>query len=144
MDTAITLMSPYIMYLVAEQFHFSGVLSVVSGGLFLSANAFRMFSYETRLQTTSVWDTLVFLLNGIVFILIGLQLPAVTQNLNGYTLTEAIIYGLIISLVVVILRILFVYSGVYFPRLLSKKKEKEKNRYILKLHLQWPGAVCVV
>jgi CPA1 family monovalent cation:H+ antiporter len=66
-DAVITLISPYIMYIAAEHFHFSGVLAVVSGGLFLSYRSERIFTYETRLQVRGVWEVLIFLLNGLVF-----------------------------------------------------------------------------
>lgn len=73
-DTALTLITPYIMYLIAETFHFSGVMAVVSGGLFLSNRSHEIFAYNSRLHNYSVWNVLVYLLNGLVFILIGLQL----------------------------------------------------------------------
>lgn len=127
-DTAITLISPYLMYITAEHFHFSGVLAVVSGGLFLTYRSHDIFSYETRLQAVSVWQTLVFLLNGIVFILIGLQLPGIAQGLDGYSVSEAILYAIVISLVTILIRIIWVYPGAYIPRFLFKSiREKEAN-----------------
>lgn len=120
-DTAITLISPYLMYLVAEHFEVSGVLSVVSGGLFLTFRSQDIFSYNSRLQVQSVWDTLIFLLNGVVFILIGLQLPDIVAGIGSYYLPEVIIYAIIISLVTIIIRIIWVFPGAYLPRILSKK-----------------------
>jgi CPA1 family monovalent cation:H+ antiporter len=120
-DTAITLISPYLMYIIAEHFHFSGVLDVVSGGLFLSARATDIFTYETRIQSQGVWDTLVFLLNGTVFILIGLQLPVILHNIpQGHVMTT-IGYGILIGLVTILVRIIWVYPGTYIPRWISKK-----------------------
>lgn len=125
-DTAITLIAPYLMYIIAEHFHFSGVLAVVSGGLFLSSRVTEIFSYETRLQSQGVWDTAVYLLNGVVFILIGLQLPVILENLKDYSLPRIIEYGLIISLMTIIIRIIWVFPGTYLPRMLSKKiRERE-------------------
>jgi len=120
-DTAITLICPYLMYIVAEHFHYSGVLAVVSGGLFLSYRSHELFSYDSRLQSQSVWNVLVFLLNGVVFILIGLQLPAVVRGLGEYSLYAAIRYGIAISLLTIVVRILWVYPGAYLPRMLSKR-----------------------
>ncbi|HLZ87693.1 MAG TPA: cation:proton antiporter, partial [Puia sp.] len=114
-DTAITLICPYLMYIVAEHFHYSGVLAVVSGGLFLSYRSHELFSYDSRLQSQSVWNVLVFLLNGVVFILIGLQLPAVVRGLGEYSLYAAIRYGIAISLLTIVVRILWVYPGAYLP-----------------------------
>ncbi|SEI71949.1 monovalent cation:H+ antiporter, CPA1 family [Dyadobacter sp. SG02] len=126
-DTALTFISPYLMYITAEHFHYSGVLAVVSGGLFLSFRAHELFSYQSRMQGNYVWQTVVFLLNGIVFILIGLQLPAVVKGLNDYTVTELVTYAVIISLVTIVIRIIWVFPGTYFPRLFKSVRKKEAN-----------------
>ena len=119
-DGIITLVSPYIMYITAEHFHFSGVLAVVTGGLFLSYRSQEIFTYETRLQVVGLWEVLVFLLNGLVFILIGLQLPVIVNGLEGYSFGEAIFYSVIISLITIILRIIWVFPAAYIPRFLFK------------------------
>ena len=125
-DTAITLISPYFMYIAAEHFDFSGVLSVVCGGLFLSYRSQEIFSYETRISAAGLWSTLTFLLNGFVFILIGLQLPGILSELGNYSIWEAIGYALIISLITIIIRIIWVFPGAYIPRFLFKSiREKE-------------------
>ena len=127
-DTAITLITPYLMYITAEHFHFSGVLAVVSGGLFLTFRSGDIFSYETRLQAVSVWQTLVFLLNGIVFIMIGLQLPEITGGLGEYSVGEVIFYAVVISIVTIIIRLIWIYPGAYLPRFLFRSiREKEPN-----------------
>jgi monovalent cation/hydrogen antiporter len=125
-DTAITLISPYLMYIGAEHFHYSGVLAVVSGGLFLSYRSHDIFSYESRLQSQGVWHVIVFLLNGMVFILIGLQLPDVVRGLGEYSLRAAIGYGASISVVTMLVRMLWVYPGAYLPGLLSKRIRKRE------------------
>jgi CPA1 family monovalent cation:H+ antiporter len=127
-DTAITLISPYLMYITAEHFHYSGVLAVVSGGLFLSFRSHDVFNYSSRLQSVSVWNVIVFLLNGVVFILIGLQLPGIVRGLGEYSLRAAIGYGFAISLVVILVRLAWVYPGAYLPRLLSKKIRQTEVR----------------
>ena len=126
-DTAITLISPYLMYIGAEHFHYSGVLAVVSGGLFLSYRSHDIFSYESRLQSQSVWHVIVFLLNGMVFILIGLQLPDVVRGLGEYSLRAAIGYGAGISVVTMLVRMLWVYPGAYLPRLLNRKIRRRET-----------------
>jgi len=127
-DTVITLLSPYLMYITAEHFHASGVLAVVSGGLFVSYRSHEIFSYNSRLQGQSVWNVLVFLLNGVVFILIGLQLPGIVRDLGEYSLGAAILYGVIISLVTILIRIAWVFPGAYLPRICSKRiRLKEVN-----------------
>lgn len=120
-NTAFTFMTPYFMYIAAEHFHYSGVMAVVSGGLFLSYRSHEIFDHQTRIQAISVWSTIIFILNGLVFILIGLELPTIVKGLGDYSLSAAICYGLIISLLTVLIRILWVYPGTYLPRWLSRK-----------------------
>ncbi|MDQ3016758.1 MAG: Na+/H+ antiporter [Bacteroidota bacterium] len=136
-DTGITLITPHLMYIIAEHFHLSGVLAVVSGGLFLSARATDIFTYETRIQARGVWETFVFLLNGVVFILIGLQLPFILRSISENSLPQIIGYGLIISLVTILIRIIWVFPGTYLPRMLSKKIRKNEP------YPNWKGVFIV-
>ncbi|MBV4359311.1 Na+/H+ antiporter [Pinibacter aurantiacus] len=120
-DTAVSLMTPYIMYIAAEHFHSSGVLAVVSGGLFLTYRSQDIFSYSSRLQMQHVWDTVVFMLNGVVFILIGLQLRSIINGIQEYSIIASIGYALLITLLVIVIRIAWIFPNTYIPRLLSKK-----------------------
>lgn len=119
-DAGLTLITPYAMYVGAEHFHYSGVLAVVSGGLFLTYRSHDIFNSESRIQIVGLWDTLIFLLNGFVFILIGLQLPGIVKGLGNYSVWEAIGYGVIISIVTILVRIIWVFPGAYIPRWLFK------------------------
>jgi CPA1 family monovalent cation:H+ antiporter len=115
-----TLVTPYIMYYFAEQFHFSGVLAVVCGGLFLSSQRQTMLTYKSRLQGVNVWSNLVFAMNGLIFLLIGLQLPSIVQQLGDTSLTRAIWYGLSISIVLIIARFLCTFGAAVFTRFMSR------------------------
>lgn len=119
-NTVLTFLAPYVMYLLAEEFHFSGVLAVVSGGLMLSYHSHRVFDADTRLQANSVWSSVGFALNGLVFILIGLELPVAVQGLGNYSLQQAITYGLIISVIVILIRLLWMYPAAFVPRWLFR------------------------
>ncbi len=112
MDIALTLIAPYVMYIVAEEIHCSGVLAVVCGGLYLSRNRYRFLSSTARLQAMNVWQSLVFILNGLVFFLIGLDLPEISAGLEGVSLSAAIGYGLLIAGVLVVARIISSYGAV--------------------------------
>ncbi|GAA4807061.1 Na+/H+ antiporter [Olivibacter ginsenosidimutans] len=144
--TPITLIAPYLMYIVAEHFEWSGVLAVVSGGLFLSFRSRDFLNYHTRLQTKEVWATIGFLLNGFVFILIGLELPVIMEGLEGYSKEEAIRYALYISGIVIVLRIILVYLSAFIPRWLSKRiRAKEKSPGLkLPFIIGWAGMRGVV
>jgi Na+/H+ antiporter len=119
-NTVLTFMAPYVMYLLAEEFHFSGVLAVVSGGLLLSHLSHRVFDANTRLQAYSVWASVSFVLNGLVFILIGLQLPIAVEGLGSYSLQQAIAYGLLMSGLVIVIRLLWMFPAAFIPRWLSR------------------------
>lgn len=144
--TPITLIAPYLMYIVAEQFHWSGVLAVVSGGLFLSFRSKDYLNYHTRMQTREVWETVGFLLNGFVFILIGLELPVIVNGLGGYSIQEAIYYALMITGLVIVIRIVLVYIMDFVPRWLSPTIRREENSPGSKLPfiIGWAGMRGVV
>ena len=112
-DIVLTLLTPYIIYLAAEEVHSSGVLAVVSGGLLLSNNRHRFLASKSRLQGINVWESFCFILNGLVFMLIGLDLPQITKGLEeaNISLPTAIGYGILITLVLIISRILSSYGA---------------------------------
>jgi monovalent cation/hydrogen antiporter len=79
-EIAVSIFVPYAAYLGAEAVHGSGVLAIVAAGLYLGHKSSRLFSPNVRLQANAVWDALVFILNGVVFVVIGLQLPYVWRD----------------------------------------------------------------
>ena len=100
------------MYLLAEEVHASGVLSVVSGGLFLSYNQHKFLSSSSRLRAISVWNCLGFILNGAVFMMIGLDLPQIIAELGDISISKAIGYGVLITGVVILVRFISSYAAV--------------------------------
>ncbi len=111
-DLVLTLVAPYSMYIVAESVHSSGVLSVVSGGLFLAQRGHLFLSATSRLRAVNVWESVSFILNGLVFMLIGLDLPQITADLDGVSLLTAIGYGLLITMVLIVSRLLSAYGAI--------------------------------
>ncbi len=128
-DVILTLLTPFIAYIVAERIHTSGVLAVVVAGLFLSFRSSAILSHNTRINALAVWETLVFILNGIIFILIGLQLPSVMKGIGTqHSLLTLVGYGLMIGIIIMIIRLLWMYPGAYLPRILSKKIRQMEPR----------------
>ncbi|MBO9732771.1 MAG: Na+/H+ antiporter [Chitinophaga sp.] len=146
MDVVLTLTAPYVMYIAAESFHGSGVLAVVSGGLFLSARSQRFLTYRSRLQGANVWSTLGFLLNGLVFMLIGLELPVIIKELGTVSVAAAIKYGLIITATLIITRLLSTLGASAFTVFASRYITTADNRPGWKgpLIIGWAGMRGVV
>ncbi|WP_332871636.1 Na+/H+ antiporter [Flavobacterium selenitireducens] len=113
-DVVLGILGPYVMYIAAEEVHSSGVLAVVGGGLFLSHHRHSYLTSTSRLRGLNVWEILSFVLNGLVFTLIGLELPEIIRGLSaqGIALATAIGYGLLVTLVLVIGRMISAYMAV--------------------------------
>ncbi len=118
-EIAITLLTPFAAYLLAEALNVSGVLAVMAAGLYLSRQSSRFFSSNTRLQAAAVWNVLVFLLNGFVFLLIGLQLRSILEALASQAPLSLLWDALLVCLAVIIIRIVWVIPAA-FSRLLAR------------------------
>lgn len=116
----LTFIAPYTMYLVAEEFEVSGVMAVVSGGLFLSNQNHMILDHSARIQGMGMWATVAFALNGLVFILIGLELPIIINGLENYSKEQAIEYALLITAVVVVTRIVFAFCSAAFTQFIGQ------------------------
>jgi len=119
-EIVLSFVAPYCMYYFAEQFHFSGVLAVVSGGLLLSSKRQQMLSYQGRVQGSNVWSTIGFVLNGVVFLLIGLQLPSIASKVEEVSLSQAIGYGVAISVILIVVRMLSTIGAGIFTRFMGR------------------------
>lgn len=149
-DMALTLVEPYLIYWVAEQIHSSGVLAVVAAGLYMSSRNLTFLNIGSRVMGYSVWESFVFILNGVVFLIIGLQLPQIVDGLeaSGIPLKTAIGYGVLVTGVIIIVRILssyaallatFIFRPAVAPRFASKKRIM-----MLPMLLGWTGMRGVV
>lgn len=125
-STSLTLLTPFVVYLVAEHWNTSGVLAVVSTGLMISWRRSEIFSYEARIRNSAVWDTIIFLLNGFIFILIGLQLPSILNDLDAYPVHDLIFYGALVAGVTIGVRVLWLFGGSY--SLFKNKSEHESSQ----------------
>lgn len=142
-STSLTLLTPFVAYLVAEHWHTSGVLAVVSAGLLISWRSSEIFSYETRIRNSAVWDTVIFLLNGFIFIIIGLQLPSILDDLGEYNINDLISYGLLVAGVTIAIRILWVF-GASYSFFKSKHSPDEGDTWKNVLIVAWTGTRGVV
>jgi Na+/H+ antiporter len=135
----VSLLTPFVAYLAAEELphslwellhelfgvpgdlYFSGVLAVVTTGLYLGRKGPYIISSRTRLQGYATWELITFLLNGLIFILIGLQLRSVVQGLDEYTAGQIISYAVLVSLTVILVRMIWVFPATYVPRWIIRR-----------------------
>ena len=117
----VALLTGFAAYLPADALHVSGVLAVVTAGLYLSWKDPSTMSARTRLQSIAAWEVITFLLNGLLFILIGLQLRTIVESLSAGSLRSIIRGCVLISGTVILVRILWVFISTYVPRAFSRR-----------------------
>jgi CPA1 family monovalent cation:H+ antiporter len=148
-DIAFTLIEPYFLYWIAEQLHSSGVLAVVSGGLFLANKRLVFLSSASRVRGYNFWEAFIFILNGIVFMLIGLELPQIVAGLreDGIPLATAITYGIGVTAILIAARIISSYvamaATIIFRPAVAPTRDR-RRMWKLPLLLGWTGMRGVV
>jgi monovalent cation/hydrogen antiporter len=127
LENALSLLTPFAAFLPAEHVHASGVLAVVVCGLYLGRRAPVLLSSSSRLQGQALWGMVTFLLEGFVFALIGLQLPAVLEDLDRPA-GEVALAAVAVTATVVVARFAWVFPATYLPRRLSRRiREKDPS-----------------
>ena len=144
-EVTLTFLTPLTSYLLAEILHVSGVLAVVTTGLYLSFRSNYIFTTQSRIRAYAVWEVVTFILNGLIFILLGLQLRYVMNEIRGYSALELSYYGIVICLVALLVRFLWVVPAAILPRVLSKRiRETEYFDRRNLLVFTWAGIRGVV
>ena len=149
-DTVFTLIEPYILYWVAEELHSSGVLAVVFGGLYMSTHRLLFLNSTSRIKGFSVWESFVYILNGLVFFIIGLDLPEIVNGLNteGIPLRTAIWDGIVVTLILIVARIISSYAAlvttIIFRPSVTPRYNDRRRMWLLPLVLGWTGMRGVV
>jgi monovalent cation/hydrogen antiporter len=125
-QTMFSLLTPYVAYFTGERLHVSGILAVVITGIYYGWRAPRILTGRMRLQAIPVWDMVVFILNGVLFMLIGLQLPQVLRALAPTGIAQVLGLAVIIVIVMVLVRFVWMFGMSYFPGTLKRRR---KNRF---------------
>ncbi|MBL8670959.1 MAG: Na+/H+ antiporter [Alphaproteobacteria bacterium] len=115
-EIVLSFLVPYGAYILAEQFHMSGVLAVVAAGLVLGWSAPEVLTAETRIQAKATWDSVVFMLNGLVFVLIGLELDDIVDRLDAARAFDLAWIALAVSGASIAIRLVWVFAATYLPR----------------------------
>jgi CPA1 family monovalent cation:H+ antiporter len=128
---------PYAAYLLAETLHLSGVLAVVAAGLVRGRHAPEVLSAQSRLLGYAVWNIIVFFINALVFMTIGLQLPGILARLSGYPPGQLARFALAVSGVAILVRLSWVFPAAYLPRRLNRHIRETEPR------LAWQNVIIV-
>ncbi|MEO8127571.1 MAG: Na+/H+ antiporter [Bryobacteraceae bacterium] len=120
-EITLSVLTPYAAYLAAESIHTSGVLATVTCGLFLGRRSASFLSSQVRIEAYAVWNTLVFVLNGIVFVMIGLQLPYILAGIKTFSIRELLVGGTLFSALVILLRLIWIFPGAHVSTFIRRK-----------------------
>jgi len=140
-EITVSLITPYAAYLPAEALGVSGVLAAVTVGLFLGRRSSRIMGSEARLAGRAVWESLVFLLTGVVFLAIGFQISSISRAMDRTTLLQLAAVGVVVSLALIAVRAIWVF-GLSVRDLLSKNQRRIRLRE--SIVLSWAGMRGVV
>ncbi|MFD6972251.1 Na+/H+ antiporter [Streptomyces sp. NPDC059949] len=136
LQNTLSLLIPFVAYAAAERVHASGVLAVVVVALYIGHRNWQV-DFATRLQEEAVWKMVAFILESVVFALIGLQLPVVLQGLGEYEGLDAAWYAIAVFLAVVVARFLWVFPATFVPRWMSPRVRAREPA------TDWKGPVIV-
>jgi Na+/H+ antiporter len=123
-ETLLTIAGPYVAWVAAEQLHVSAVLACVAGGLYLRQHLSTAVGPSSRLQTKIVWDLIVFLLNAMIFLLLGVQFSALLSAVPPGELGAVIRTGIVVGIVTIVVRLLWVPISQVLPRLLRSNRRR--------------------
>ena len=112
-EITISIVAPYIAYLAAEGAGCSGVMSTIACGLFLGRRSSGYYSLHARIESVAVWRTVDFALNGIVFLVLGLQLPTILSQIRGFSIISLSAYAALFCAVVILLRLIWVFPSAW-------------------------------
>lgn len=117
-ETTLTFITALTAYLVGEHLYVSGVIATVVCGVYFGWRIPILNSSRTRIHAKGSWDTIIFIINGFAFTLIGLELPSILQNLHNHPLGHLVFYGVLISVIVMLARLIWVFFTVYLLRII--------------------------
>ena len=120
LEIMLSLLTPFVAYWPPQHLGGSGVLATVTTGLYISWNGLRLISADTRLQGIFFWGFFIYLTEGMVFLITGLQARALTVGLESYSKSDLAVSAVIVCLVVIIARFVWMYPATYLPRWLSR------------------------
>ncbi len=139
-EILISLLTPYVAYIPAERAHVSGVLATVACGVYLGWRSDGIFKPHVRLQSTAFWDVLDFLLSAVLFVLLGMQFPAVVRSLGDFSPWSLVWWALLTAGVVAAVRMLWMFSVPYLISSLTRSRSwRDVSPWRDRVVLGWSG-----
>ncbi len=136
-EITLSLITPYIAYWVPEHFGGSGVIATVACGLYMSWNGPLLISAATRLQGIFFWDLVIYMVEGLLFLLTGFQMRALYEKSKAFPLDEILSATALVAVIIIVARFAWVFAATYLPRMLSKRM-RERDPY-----LSWQGVFVI-
>jgi CPA1 family monovalent cation:H+ antiporter len=118
-EITLSLMTPYLAYWIPEHFGGSGVLATVAAGLYVSWKGPLLIPSATRLQGIFFWDLIIYLIEGFVFLVVGLQARTLLSRIESFSLRDLIVAVALTTVIVIVARFVWVFPAVYLPRWLN-------------------------
>src|SRR6266851_5236342 len=119
-EITLSLITPYIAYWILEHFGGSGVIATVACGLYMSWNGPLLISSATPLQGIFFWDLIIYLIEGLLFLLTGFQMRLLYEKSKAFPLDDILVATALVSVIVIVARFAWVYPATYLPRVMSK------------------------
>jgi len=126
-EITISLITPYIAYLTAESAHCSGVMATLACGIFLGRRSSAFYSLNARIDSTAFWRTLDFILNGVVFLVLGLQLPTILAEIRGMSVSSLLLRASVFTLLVIVLRMVWVYPSAWLVQRFTRSQTRASS-----------------
>src|SRR5437899_2165994 len=120
-EITLSLVTPYLAFWIPEHLGGSGVIATVACGLYISWNGPLLISSATRLQGIFFWDLVIFLVEGLLFLLTGFQMRLLFEKSKAFPLQDILLTTALVAIIIIVARFAWVYPATYLPRLLSKR-----------------------
>jgi CPA1 family monovalent cation:H+ antiporter len=123
-EITLSLLTPYVAYLIPEHFGGSGIIATVTCGLYISWNGPLLISAATRLQGIFFWDLMIYLIEGLLFLLTGFQMRLLLEKSKAFPFDDIMLASALVAVVIVVARFAWVYPAIYLPRIFSPALRK--------------------
>jgi CPA1 family monovalent cation:H+ antiporter len=127
-EITLSLITPYIAFWIPHHFGGSGVIATVTCGLYMSWNGPLLISSATRLQGIFFWDLVIYLIEGLLFLLTGFQMRSLYEKSKAFPIDDILFATALVAVIVIVARFAWVYPATYLPRLLSKRLRERDPR----------------